>query len=163
MDWTAKKAEEAEKTLGRWADAVTSLDYEILEASNVPKEIIAALANDINTPEAISILHRLYNDGRVEDLKASLRILGFDPVKMFELSMVGSSERLRQMLHQSSVNELAEKLNILREASMQTKDFSEVDSLKSALIEAGIEVRMSKAGVELFTTPYFDPSKLEGL
>jgi cysteinyl-tRNA synthetase len=44
---------------------------------------------------------------------------------------------------------------------METKDFSEVDRLKSDLIEAGVEVRMSKEGVELVPGPGFDPSKLE--
>jgi cysteinyl-tRNA synthetase len=46
---------------------------------------------------------------------------------------------------------------------METKDFAPVDALKSALIEAGVEVRMSKAGVELVPGPGFDPSKLEDL
>jgi cysteinyl-tRNA synthetase len=50
-----------------------------------------------------------------------------------------------------------------RAAAMESKDFSEVDRLKAALIEAGLEVRMSKAGVELVPTPQFDAAKLEGL
>ena len=37
------------------------------------------------------------------------------------------------------------------------------DRLKSALIDAGVEVRMSKAVVELIAGPKFDASKLEGL
>ena len=50
-----------------------------------------------------------------------------------------------------------------RQAAMQTKDFSEVDRLKAAFIEAGLEVRMSKEGVELVPSAGFDPAKLEGL
>ena len=46
---------------------------------------------------------------------------------------------------------------------METKDFSEVDRLKTALIDAGVEVRMSKAGVELLPGAGFDAAKLEGL
>ena len=46
---------------------------------------------------------------------------------------------------------------------MASKDFSGVDALKSALIAAGVEVRMSKAGVELVPGAGFDPAKLEGL
>ena len=34
-----------------------------------------------------------------------------------------------------------------REAAMASKDFAEVDRIKSALIDAGVEVRMSKSGV----------------
>ncbi len=46
---------------------------------------------------------------------------------------------------------------------MVSKDFAEVDNLKSSLIEAGVEVRMTKDGVELVPGPDFDASKLEGL
>ena len=46
---------------------------------------------------------------------------------------------------------------------METKDFAGVDALKSALLAAGVEVRMSKAGVELVPGSGFDPAKLEGL
>ena len=47
--------------------------------------------------------------------------------------------------------------------AMQTKDFVAVDELKARLLDAGVEVRMSKEGVELEPGPDFDPSKLEGL
>ena len=50
-----------------------------------------------------------------------------------------------------------------RASAMETKDFSRVDEMKAALVAAGVEVRMSKAGVELIPGPGFDPAKLEGL
>jgi len=50
-----------------------------------------------------------------------------------------------------------------RETAMQTKDFSEVDRLKTALLAAGVEVRMSKAGVELLPGADFDAAKLDAL
>jgi cysteinyl-tRNA synthetase len=43
------------------------------------------------------------------------------------------------------------------------KDFSRVDALKAALVAAGIEVRMSKEGVDLVPGQGFDPAKLEAL
>jgi cysteinyl-tRNA synthetase len=61
------------------------------------------------------------------------------------------------------LSKLEQQLYSIRETAMQTKDFSEVDRLKSALIYAGVEVRMSKAGVELIAGSNFDPSKLEAL
>ena len=50
-----------------------------------------------------------------------------------------------------------------RQTAMQTKDFSDVDRLKAAFVEAGLEVRMSKEGVELVPSAGFDLSKLEEL
>ena len=61
------------------------------------------------------------------------------------------------------LSSLAQKLNDLRAVAMQSKDFADVDRLKAALLDAGIEVRMSKDGVELVPGPGFDPAKLEGL
>jgi cysteinyl-tRNA synthetase len=51
----------------------------------------------------------------------------------------------------------------LREAAIQAKDFGPVDTMKAALMAAGVEVRMSKAGVDLLPGPGFAAVKLEGL
>ncbi len=58
---------------------------------------------------------------------------------------------------------LADKLVALRVTAMETKDFAPVDALKSALVDAGVEVRMSKAGVDLSPAAGFDENKLAGL
>ena len=55
------------------------------------------------------------------------------------------------------------KLSDVRDAAMVSKDFGEVDRLKKAFTEAGLEVRMSKQGVELIAGSNFDPAKLEAL
>ena len=46
---------------------------------------------------------------------------------------------------------------------MESKDFSGLDAFKAALTEAGVEIRMSKDGVELQAKPGADLSKLEAL
>ena len=46
---------------------------------------------------------------------------------------------------------------------MASKDFAPVDAMKAALVAAGVEVRLSTAGVELLPGPGFDAAKLEGL
>ena len=50
-----------------------------------------------------------------------------------------------------------------RQSAMESKDFSEVDRLKAAFTNAGLEVRMSKTGVELVPGPGFDAEKLDAL
>ena len=58
------------------------------------------------------------------------------------------------------LSDLATKLHETRLTAMQTKDFSAVDALKSALTAAGVQVRMSKEGVDLEPGPDFDAEKL---
>ena len=55
------------------------------------------------------------------------------------------------------------RLFAARQAAMESKDFSEVDRLKTAYMAAGLEVRMSKTAVELVPGAGFDAAKLEDL
>jgi len=54
-------------------------------------------------------------------------------------------------------------LSEAREVALQTKDFTEVDRLKTLLVKAGVQVQMSKDGVSLGAGPEVDISKLEAL
>lgn len=149
MDWTAQKAEEATKVLRKWAGIVQGV-----KAGAMPAEVLTELGNDLNSAGVIAELHKLARAGDAGGLRAGLDLLGF-----------GDLAELAQM-PETGVSEAAgfeAKLLALRAEAMESKDFWQLDALKSALTEAGLEVRMSKAGVELVPTPAFDPSKLEGL
>ena len=62
-----------------------------------------------------------------------------------------------------NLSPLAARMEALRTEAKASKDFSAVDALKSALLAAGVEVRMGAGGVELVAGPDFTPSALEGL
>jgi cysteinyl-tRNA synthetase len=153
MDWTEKKREEAERVLTKWAALVQGVT-----AGDMPDAAVIELANDLNTAGAIAALHALAKEGDTAGLRAGLDLLGFGDLSGFDgqKGMVASEDEAR-------LASLAERLAAARSAAMETKDFAPVDALKSALIAAGVEVRMSKEGVELIPGPGFDPSKLEGL
>lgn len=65
--------------------------------------------------------------------------------------------------HADDLSDLSLTLDKERMKAKQTKDFTIVDALKSALTDAGVEVRMTKDGVDLIPGPNFDPAKLEAL
>ena len=58
------------------------------------------------------------------------------------------------------LTDLTGRLAGLRQLAMETKDFSALDELKGRIVDAGVEVRMSKANVELIPGPRFDPARL---
>ena len=145
MDWTEKKRAEAEATLRKWAAAVDGA-----VSGALPAVVMDALADDLNTPLAITQMHRLAADGDAAGLSAALDVLGFDLKRL-------------QPVDGPDLGALADRLAGLRAAAMQSKDFGPVDALKSALTDAGVEVRMSKAGVDLVPGPGFDAAKLEAL
>ena len=148
MDWTAKKAEEAEKTLRKWYAQAADAPQ-----APVPDAMLAALFDDLNTPLAITALHQISQSGDAASLRAGLSILGLASVGVPDWAASPDVD----------LSALGAQLFAARQTAMETKDFGPVDALKSALTDAGVEVRMSKEGVELIPTANFDPLKLEGL
>lgn len=147
MDWTAEKAAQAEATLRKWRGMVAGV-----QPSSPSEAVVAALADDLNTAGAIAELHGLAAAGDLAGLKASAGLMG-----LLEDHLGGWAEAGVDLAP------LAARLAGLREAAMASKDFAPVDAMKAALVAAGVEVRMSKAGVELLPGPGFDAAKLEGL
>ncbi|WP_282058587.1 cysteine--tRNA ligase [Lentibacter algarum] len=146
MDWTEKKREEAEATLRKWRGMIQGV-----ETGDVSNALLASLADDLNTAGAIAELHRLATAGEVGALKASAEMIGLLNDDMGAWAKGQDMSAYEAMLFEA------------RQTAMQTKDFSDVDRLKAAFVEAGLEVRMSKEGVELVPSAGFDLSKLEGL
>ena len=151
MDWTAEKAREAERHLKLFWSMTAQV-----AAGAVDQRVIDALSDDLNTAQALSVLHQLYTEGDATTLAATMDFLGF--VGGDRAYWVEEDKALR-----ATLEPYAEALAQAREQAMQTKDFSNVDALKVMLISAGAEVRMSKGSVEVLPTPDFDPAKLEAL
>ncbi|NHB77272.1 cysteine--tRNA ligase [Rhodobacter calidifons] len=148
MDWTAEKARQAEATLRKWRAATAGV------AATAPLPgVIEALGDDLNTAGALAALHAAAGEGDWAGLKASAALLGLLADGMGDWA---AGPKVDLSAH-------GDHLAHLRSAAMATKDFSAVDAFKAALIAAGVEVRMSKAGVELVPGPGFDPAKLEAL
>ncbi len=145
MDWTEKKRAEAEQTLRNWRNLTAEVD-----AGEVDPEMVDTLADDLNTAGAIARLHVLAK-GDAATFKASALLMGF------------LTDELGEWAVGVDLTAYADKLAAIRAEAMETKDFSAVDAMKKALMDAGVEVRMSKAGVELLPGAGFDAAKLEGL
>ena len=149
MDWTAEKAAQADATLRKWY----ALTAEAPDGSTPSQTAIDALADDLNTHAFLSECHQLALAGDAATLRATLQLAG----------LMGDKAPSWATASVADLSAHAQRLAAARETAMQTKDFAQVDRLKSALLAAGVEVRMSKAGVELVPGPDFDPAKLEGL
>ncbi|MBY6158766.1 cysteine--tRNA ligase [Pseudooceanicola nitratireducens] len=163
MDWTEKKRAEAEATLRHWMDLTWELEPTD-PGEFVPQlDLVEALANDMNTHLALTILRALHHEP--QRLLDNARFVGF----------LSDEARAKDRAERTAIPsgfgsgpspelmKLAAELDLIRNEAKATKDFSRVDALKAALAEAGVEVRMSKAGVELLPGAGFDPAKLEGL
>ncbi|MBO9479252.1 cysteine--tRNA ligase [Shimia sp. R11_0] len=147
MDWTAKKAAEAEVTLRKWRALTAGIE----PAASVPAKVLSCVADDLNTAGAIAALHGFASAGDAAALLAGARVLGLLTDELGDWAQSADLSRYETLLAET------------RREAMTSKDFSEVDRIKAALVEAGVEVRMSKAGVELLPVAGFDETKLAGL
>ena len=147
MDWTAKKAEEAEATLRKWR----KLTHGCHSSKAISNEVIDALNDDLNTSKAITVLHGLAKTGDIEGLKSSAQILGL------------LSDHMGAWAEENTfdLSKLEKLISISRDKAMKTKEFSELDNLKKSFIAAGLDVQMSKDGIKLIKGPKFNSSMLE--
>lgn len=180
MDWTEAKVREARSRLDKLIPAFdAAIDRGLAPTGrfdDLPGAVRDALRDDLNTSAALSGLEdagkRLVDirkgetvpigmseeaalDVAAKEFLSALDVLGFYCL------MLGWAERRRDGREQLDAAE--RRITLAYHYARQTKDFSVVDTMKSALIAAGVEVRMSRSGVELVPGPGFDAAALEGL
>jgi cysteinyl-tRNA synthetase len=144
MDWNDAKARDAEKTLRKWraiTDGVT--------ACKIADDVVKTLADDLNTSGVIALLHQYANAGDGPMLKAAANLIGLLSDEMGDWTTPTVD---------LSAYETA--LFAARQTAIASKNFDQVDKLKSLFQSAGLEVRMSKTGVELVPSVGFDIHKL---
>ena len=101
--------------------------------------------------QSIGVLHQLAAQGDAAELLAGARIMGLLLPQMGDWATTVDVD----------LSAFSAALETARVAAMQSKDFSQVDQMKAMLTGAGVEVRMSKAGVDLLPSAGFDATKLE--
>jgi len=135
-------------------------------------EVVAALADDLATPEALRLLNRRALTDRygaqgvierLEDILASQRLLGFDlQASRTAEDQARITDRARGHIFQA-VREAAEIEEFARqiEEARKARDFMRADRLRAALTMAGAQVNIGREGVSILRLPGFDASRLE--
>jgi cysteinyl-tRNA synthetase len=140
IDWTLKSVEESAKTLDDWYWVAGETKSE-----QPSPAVVEQLADDLNTPHTIAVLHGLRNgaaSGNERDrsqFAASLRLLGF-------LSESAAEWRNRKQQASGVDAERVDGLIADRTAARARKDFKESDRIRDELAAMGIVLKDSKEG-----------------
>ncbi len=124
MDWTEKKRQEAERTLAQWFKITENVDSDTAPSA----AFLAALADDLNTHQAIAEMHRM----EPSMLKAAMKLIGLpaaEDVDWFRTDdkiIVGTSSTGDTPLYYSEISPFLRQWTKLR----NEKNFSEADKLK---------------------------------
>jgi cysteinyl-tRNA synthetase len=133
IDWTLRRLEEASRTMDEWsADAVPAAD-------DVPEAVLAALADDLNTPKVVTELHQLHRARHGAELAASLGLLGITDAQ-------ATGSVFLQRKAQEVDGDAVERLIAARNAARSTKDFAEADRIRGELAAMGVILKDSRDG-----------------
>jgi cysteinyl-tRNA synthetase len=128
MDWTLRGLQESFDTLRALTDLPRFLERE--DEAFAPT-IWDALADDLNTPKALSELHALRRNGDFDAVGASLRAFGFS-----------RPPESRRTVEEQKVVSLVDARN----AARREKDFERADRIRNELHAMGIELEDNKDG-----------------
>ena len=140
MDWTYSKAVEAKNILRKWRGLLKN-NFEIVP---VPEEVIKILTDDLNTAGVISLLHNYASNGEIGKLKAGANFLGI------------LTEELSGWCADVDMSSLEGLFTDLRKRAIESKNFENIDELRSKLTNAGVDVQIGKSNVALVPNASFD-------
>jgi cysteinyl-tRNA synthetase len=156
IDWTVKALEEAEKTLGKWSARVSQEnaygialpdgsgygdDFGPGDGSGFGQEdldlddVVDALKDDLNTPLAIALIHRLRDPFQLLDATA---LLGID-LRSFE-------RRQRDVLESRVDPSKIEALIEQRANARAMKNWAESDRIRTELASLGVAIKDHRDG-----------------
>ena len=139
LPWTDKAIADARRAL----DHFYELTADAPDGAEVSREVLDALKDDLNTPQAIAVLHALRSEAGKGDktaaatLKASARLLGLlqgDPAewKVWRPAALAIDDAK------------VEALIAARHAARKAKDFKEADRIRAELDAMGVALKDSK-------------------
>jgi cysteinyl-tRNA synthetase len=142
IDWTKAGTEQAAIALDTFRHFSTMGE---LADGRVAEDVLASLADDLNTPLAIAQLHRLADEARKNsyqaacDLLASCNFLGLD-LRAADLQEI--LKRQRGGVDETQIDALI----AARTAARKTKNFAESDRIRDELLAMGVVLKDSKDG-----------------
>jgi cysteinyl-tRNA synthetase len=158
MDYSIEKAVEAEATIFGFVATIAALGgLDEARSAEPDATLVEALADDLNTHEALTALRAFRDASNAVALARGVVFLG----------LLSWDELNRRVSDLNTVWSLAEpvaaRLHEMRATAMASKDFSEVDALKSDLAAANFSVQMGKEKTTIRPEIGFDRSVLEKL
>lgn len=142
LDWTARRFSEAGDELLRWYECLRTAEFETGLDRAVPEAVLASLADDLNTPAAITHLRAAYSERNADVLGSAMAFLGLlDPTFVDRGDLLLFNRALA--VDDAQVARI-EALIEERLAARAAKDFARSDEIRDALAADGILLKDGK-------------------
>jgi len=147
IDWTFNGLDESHKVLFDWYGH-TENETPVKE---IPSPVLEAIADDLNTPKAITEMHKLARNRDYRGLAGALEFLGFsgkrDQIKRFA-DAVGMASGMAEVkgVGEAVQDEKVEILIKARNTARASKDFAEADRIRDELAAMGVALKDGPEG-----------------
>jgi cysteinyl-tRNA synthetase len=142
LDWTKHSTEQASIALDSfrvWSQGADAAQ------GRVDPTVLEALADDLNTPQVITELHRIASDARKVGYEAACNLRATCGFLGLDLERVDLQKILKRQLGNIDEPKI-DALIAARNAARKTKNFKESDRIRDELAKMGIELKDSKDG-----------------
>ncbi len=146
IDWTVKGLEESSKILDGWYDLIGD---ETNSSGTPDAEFVGALCDDLNTPLAMTQLHRLAGEARAASGSAQIEVKRTLRASGMLAGLLGQTRRkFMQAYPRRAVVDEAKVMSLIdaRTAARKAKDFAESDRIRDQLAAMGVVLKDSKDG-----------------
>ncbi len=127
LDWTEERVAEAEGTLRKWRGIGAEAP-----PAEPPETVVAALAEDLNTPKAIAELHALAGRGDIAGLAAGAGLLGLLTPELAGWEQTVSEEYWPEEFV---------RLLRMRHNARQNKEYTVADYIRDSLSNSGVTLK----------------------
>ena len=147
IDWTVKGLEESSKILDGWYDIIGD---ETNSSGTPDADFVSVLCDDLNTPNALTQLHRIAGKIRGPasglaqiELKRTLRASG-----LLVGLMAQSKRKFMQAYPRRTIVDEAKVVSLIeaRKQARKAKNFAESDRIRDELAAMGVVLKDSKDG-----------------
>ena len=133
IDWTEKNLQQSKNILKKWSNNLNQTSKKDSKES-IPEDVYKSLLDDLNTPQALSHMHKYFNNKEYDKLKNSLEIMGFTSHSLTEGNDIKSKN--------TQISEL-EILTLIdeRKDARTRKDYKKSDEIRNKLEIRGIRLQ----------------------
>ena len=156
LDWTAKRLQVARETLAKYYDCLAKVEQiEVLPQTSPDMEMVEALRNDLNVPNALVRLRVLLtqlNNANTDTGRAHAKSALMASAELMGLLQQSPQAALARLRPASALSEPLsadteiDKLLAEREQARRERDFAKADVLRQTLKEAGFDIEDTPAG-----------------
>ncbi|QOD38353.1 cysteine--tRNA ligase [Candidatus Wolbachia massiliensis] len=147
LNWTENVISESQDTLNKFYRLLRGVDATNIEKSDaeVSKDFIEALKNDLNIPEALSILHEMVT--KINKTSNENKKLKLTESFVKSARFIGLLESSYQEWFTASIShQEIKRLIDLRRAAKQNKDYDTADRIRDQLKQMGISISDNEDG-----------------